>query len=60
MDDCSEEIEGGTFPGAVRSVAFFKNLSGDPVSKAQARLVEIHEFNDVGDVIHITYATVGS
>ena len=59
MSEFQTEIKGGATPGAVRSIAYWKNLAGEPVPRSQAVMVEIHEFDKDGDLIQTTHAHLG-
>ncbi len=56
----SEEREGPTPNGGVRSVAHYLDAAGRPAEKGQAVKVRILEFDAGGDIVMTTHGEIGA
>ncbi len=54
----TEEREGPTPNGGVRSVAAWRDSDGNPCPKAEAKAVEITEYAEDGEVVSRIYARI--
>lgn len=51
-------VDSPTPHGGVASVAYFRDNDGNPVDRAIATQIEVHELDAAGEVIYRTYGSI--